>query len=316
MMNEYPMAYAMYNKNLSIREKSSSGGIFYLLADEVLNKDGVVFGAKFNEKWELKHSYCTKKSELEPFLGSKYIQSDIGNMYKQAKQMLDEDKEVIFSGTPCQIGGLKSYLRKEYENLLTVDFICHGVPSKMVWRRFLEENYNINKIEKINFRDKKYGWKGFRLHISTNDGVSVCKERTKDPFMKGFLQNIYLRPSCYDCRFKGYKRNSDITLGDFWGVEDICNEMFNDKGTSLILINSNKGHKYIDNIWESVEYKAIDLEKAILANPAAINSVQTNKKRVKFYSQLNESSITKQIEVVTKISIGFRIKRKIKSLFK
>lgn len=198
----FPKFYACNNIEEKIRLSSSSGGAFYSLAKAVLSQNGIVFGARFDENWNVIHDCCESVSEIEQFMGSKYVQSKISDMYEKSKKYLLAGRYVLFSGTPCQIYGLKSYLGKDYENLITMDFVCHGVPSPMVWRRYIEERSNSREIKKINFRDKTDGWRRFSLCIQYSDGNEYRKNQHEDIFMKGFLQNIFLRPSCYECRFK------------------------------------------------------------------------------------------------------------------
>lgn len=204
--------FAIKNKDEEIRKKSSSGGIFTVLAETVIREGGVVFGAKFNENWEVVHDYTVTKDGLAAFRGSKYVQSRMGDCFSKAKSFLDQGKKVLFSGTPCQIAGLKRFLRKEYNNLLTVDFICHGVPSPKVWRMYLDETVvrQCEKkafIEEVSFRDKRLGWKKYSVSLlfSTTIGngaknsVLVSEPFTENLFMRGFLYDVYLRPSCYQC---------------------------------------------------------------------------------------------------------------------
>ena len=165
---ERPVVYACKNQNRELRLRSSSGGVFYALAQEVINHGGVVFGARFNENWEVVHSCCDEVSELQAFLGSKYVQSCLGNVFIQVKEILDGNRVVLFTGTPCQISGLKGYLNRDYKNLVLVDFVCHGVPSPKVWKDYLLENFDITKIKNISFREKTDGWKKFSLRVDSD----------------------------------------------------------------------------------------------------------------------------------------------------
>lgn len=240
-------AYACINKDEKIRAKSSSGGIYTLLAECIINNGGVVFGARFDEELNLVHSYTDNIQGLEQFRGSKYLQSRIGQSYKKAKEFLEKDIKVLFSGTPCQISGLLSYLSKEYENLICIDIICHGVPSPKVFKLYrdeLEKKYG-STTQRIDFRCKDYGWKLFCVLLSFNNNTQYMKDLNNDVYMNGFLQNLYLRPSCYECKSKTLNRLSDITIADFWGIQNIASELDDDKGTSLVLVNSNKGKKYL-----------------------------------------------------------------------
>lgn len=250
--------YAAKHTDDEIRMKSSSGGIFTLLAEQIIDKGGVVFGVRFNENWEAVHDYTETKEGLAPFRGSKYVQSNIGNSYKQVETFLKTGREVMFTGTPCQVSGLKKYLRKDYENLLTVDFVCHGVPSPMVWRMYMEEEIarqgDVGKnsvltsskvspvVTGVNFRDKSTGWKKFSFVLNFSKASAEGEQNTvlssvftDNAYMKAFLSNLSLRPSCYACPAKAGKSGADITIGDFWGVESVLPNENDDKGISLIL---------------------------------------------------------------------------------
>lgn len=219
--NEFPQnikeVYAMYNKDEVTRLQSSSGGIFSLLAEWILDKNGIVFGAKFNEKFDVIHDFVDKKENLKLLRGSKYVQSDIRDSFRVAKKFLEEDKYVLFSGTPCQIEGLKQYLEKEYDRLYTQDIICHGVPSPNVWREYLKyrKNKDLENPLYINFRNKDNGWNSFSMQFQYLNG-EYKKKHTDDLFMRAFLRNASLRDSCYYCKFKKENKCADITLADFW----------------------------------------------------------------------------------------------------
>lgn len=259
--------YAAVNPDKEARLASSSGGIFTLLAESVLAENGVVFGARFDKDWNVIHDYTETKEGLEAFRGSKYVQSRTGETFKQAEQFLKEGRKVLFSGTPCQIMGLKRYLHKEYDNLLAVDFVCHGVPSPLVWRKYIEETLvrqdekiqfrptlnhlfldEMPLIEGISFRNKCLGWKKFSFALilskvttaGEKNTVSLSRIFYDNAYMKAFLANLSLRPACYRCPAKSGKSGSDITLGDFWGIEKIAPELDDDRGCSLLIINNPK----------------------------------------------------------------------------
>lgn len=230
-------AYVAISTNNGVRTESSSGGIFSLAAEWVLNHGGIVFGAAFDENFGVHHIKVSSIAELKAIRGSKYLQSRIEDTYHEAKKYLDSGSYVLFSGTGCQIAGLKSYLRKEYENLYTIDVLCHGVPSPAVWKRYLreqEQNYESSATE-VSFRNKSHGWKNYCVKIKFANGKTYEQTFTDDVFMKLFLSDICLRPSCHDCRFKEFPRVSDLTLGDCWGVDVYFPEMDDDKGTSVVV---------------------------------------------------------------------------------
>ena len=285
---------AAVNSDKSVRLASSSGGIFTLLAERTIDNGGVVFGAAFDENWDVKHICIDSKSELPKLRGSKYVQSIIGNCYKEAKTHLSAGKEVLFSGTPCQIAGLKKFLHKEYKNLKTVDVVCHGAPSPMVWRMYLDEvssMYNIAQITDIKFRDKTEGWKNFSLSIKYKDkeGAEKTFRETlnENVFMRCFLSNLCLRPSCYACPARDGKSGSDITLADLWGAENICPESDDDKGVSLILLR-NKEFSLPGFVKKEIEYS-----KAVMYNPSIESDVALPDKRDRFFRLLHRGGILK-----------------------
>lgn len=290
-----PKAFAVKNRNEEIREQSSSGGMFTLLAESVIKDGGVVFGAEFDESWKLKHTCAENIEDLQKFRGSKYLQSTIGDTYKNVKELLTEGRKVLFTGTPCQIEGLKSYLEKEYENLLTQDIICHGVPSPKIHDRYIKSimrRYKAKNIENITHRTKVKGWKNWCVRIKL-DNKEYIKSHNEDIYMQAFLQNITLRESCYNCQFKKKNRISDITLADFWGIEKVVPEMDDDKGTSLVIINSKKGQKIFDELKEKIIYKEVDFEKSITDNPSMTASSKENPNRTGFFDDLDKMSFDK-----------------------
>ena len=324
--------YIAINPNEEIRQKSSSGGIFTLLAEKITAEGGVVFGARFDENWDVVHAWTDTIEGLAPFRGSKYVQSRIGNTYKETKDFLQQGRKVLFSGTPCQIAGLKKYLRKEYDNLLTVDFICHGVPSPGVWRRYLSElreslhaergdgkksfSSSIDElpvITGISFRDKSDGWKkyGFCLRYDASKAAenmvsaSAINEKKvflqpypENPFMQGFLADIYLRPSCYNCPDKSGRSSSDITIADAWGMDNFAQEHDDDKGACYVLINTDRGRCAMSTL----EFKQLDVDFELIKrhNPAWMNSSLPHRKRKLFY-RLFSSSEKNFNEIIKKV---------------
>ena len=308
------IAYACKNKTESIRLTSSSGGVFTNLCEYVIENNGVVFGVSFNENFEVEHSKATTITECEKFRGSKYVQSKIGNTYSEAKKYLNEGKIVLFSGTQCQIKGLNLYLRKSYDNLITVDIICHGVPSPRVfdiYKNNLKKEYN-SEIEKIGFRDKDKGWKEFSYSTKFKNGKRYVKTLREDIFMKGFLSDLYLRPSCYECKAKNFTNNSDISLADYWGVQNKHPEFDDDKGVSLVLVNSKKGQYIFNKISDKIEMIESDLDYAVSCNPCIVRPVKYNDKREKFFKTINESNLNDVINRYTKVSIVKKVLFKIR----
>ena len=264
--------FACYNIDEDERNNSSSGGIFILLAKEIINNNGVVFGASFDDTFHLKHTYTESIEGLKAFITSKYIQSEIGNSYTKVKSFLDNGRKVLFSGTPCQIEGLLKFLNKQYDGLITLDIICHGVPSPKVWHKYLEGRNMNYKPQKVNFRSKVSGWNRFSIHLKYPNG-EYSNYFDSDTYMNAFLQNYSIRESCFNCSFKKKYRNSDITLGDYWGIENVIGEFDDNKGVSAVIINSNKGMKLFSCINNNLKCRESNIEKVINYNSAFTKSV-------------------------------------------
>lgn len=309
-------AYAAINKDDEVRAQSSSGGIFFPLAKWVIEQGGVVFGARWNDKWEVVHDFAEDLDGVKAFMRSKYVQSVVGDTLRQAKQFLDAGRWVLYSGTPCQLGGLRAYLGKEYEKLIQVDLICHGVPSPGVWRSYLKDYFGKEKIVDINFRDKRDGWLGFQCVTTTTTTTIYCEKQMENPYFRGFLTNVFLRNSCYDCRFKSVSRNTDITLADYWGVYLFCPEMCDDKGTSLVLVQSSKGHEVLSNILRDNNLKVQDNIIEYKAwNSAIENSVPISKKRYYFFKAFGKRNrFSELIKYIDKDRLHIRVIRKLKKI--
>lgn len=312
IINKYPTieiksSFSAINQDETIRNLSSSGGIFTLLAQIIIDKGGVVFGACWNDKWEVEHGFTETYEGLAKFRGSKYLQSRIGNNYILAEQFLKKGRFVLFSGTPCQISGLKHFLRKDYDNLLCVDIVCHGVPSPSIWKQYLDEVCDNHKstnqsIKTINFRDKSTGWNNYSFSIKA-DGWDYKEIAFRNPFMRGFLHDIINRPSCTKCPAKPFRSSSDITIGDFWGVESILPNLNDGKGISLVLVNNEKGIEFT----KKLKRQEIPLQKAIIKNPAISQSSSASVKRDLFFMEGNKS-VEKRIHQLCKTSFSQRIK--------
>lgn len=306
--------YSCQNKNENIRINSSSGGVFSLLCESVINQGGVVFGAAFDNNFEVRHSYAETIKECNKFRGSKYVQSDIGNSLIQVRNFLNEGRLVLFSGTPCQVKALNLFLLRDYENLMTVDFICHGVPSPLVFSKYICELKEENKSEitKINFRDKRSGWKKFSFVVEFQD-KTYANTLNDNMYMRGFLNDLYLRNSCFECKAKNFTSGSDIVLGDYWAVEKLHNEFSDDKGTSLVFVNTIKGKKVFDEISCYLKYKKTDFKYAVENNCAVSKSVKMNNNREKFFNMIfRGKGVRYSIKKCTTSPLVIRILKKIK----
>lgn len=244
--------YAAKSRDQEVRLDSSSGGIFTLLAQRTIDEGGVVFGALFDERWEVKHAGVERLEQIAELRRSKYVQSRIGDTFLEAKSFLEAGRKVLFVGTPCQIAGLNLFLRKEYSNLLTIDFACHGTPSPKVWRLYLEEllashKADLQSLSEISFRDKESGWRNYTFKIAAKavgaaDSSIVVKEpAAENVYMNGFLSGLYQRPSCIKCPSKMGRSGSDITIADYWNIGAVAPDFDDQMGVSAVLINSPKG---------------------------------------------------------------------------
>lgn len=285
-VNEKTQTFVGYTKDEEIRRQSSSGGIFSVIAEWILQQHGVVFGAAFDENFEVHHIAVETKEELEKLRGSKYVQSRLENVYPQVKQYLGAGRKVLFTGTACQIAGLIRYLNKAYENLYTVDVLCHGVPSPKIWRMYLEEKeqqYHA-AIQKISFRNKGTGWKNYSICMLFSDTKCYFTNYSQDQYMSMFLGNIDLRPSCHHCHFKDIPRVSDMTIGDCWGIEKVMPDMDDDKGTSIILVHSQNGAEMFEAIANRLMVREAELNAALSLTADSRRSVEMHPNRKKFFA--------------------------------
>lgn len=327
MTEKNTISYAAYTKDKNIREESSSGGIFSELAAFVINQRGIVFGAAYDADFTVKHISVDTIEQLAKLRGAKYVQSRLDNCFAKVRCCLNQGQLVLFSGLPCQIAGLKSFLKKDYDNLICADFVCHGVPSPMVWSEYvkyrMKKDSNGVPLQSINFRSKKSGWSRYRYSnvFSYTDGTNYSCVSGKDLFMRLFVNDYISRESCSNCQFKGYNRISDITMGDFWGVWDIAPEMDDDKGTSIVLLHSEKGVESFNNIKKRLIYKLVTLEQSSQQNPSMLKSSPENVKRAEVFRKIRngemdslENEMLKMPE--SKISFKSKLIQKIKKILK
>ena len=300
-----PEVYAAINNDENIRMQSSSGGIFTLLAERVINNGGVVFGACFDKDWNVVHDYTETIDGLSRFRGSKYVQSRIGDSFQKAKSFLDEGREVLFSGTPCQIAGFKNFLKKPYDNLLSVEVVCHGAPSPKVWRKYISA---MPEIQHVSFRSKVKGWKNFSLSFRLKDGTIEETEFYKNPYMNVFLSNLSLRPSCYACRAKQQNSQCDIALADFWGVDKIAPEIDDDKGCGLVLVNNKEKLEHVRIL--NCRFYAQNLVEVVKYNPCILEPVDKPINRDCFFTALNHFGFIGAFKLVSNNNVLFRLIRK------
>jgi len=318
LIEDNEQVYACFVNDKNILFQSSSGGMFTLLANYILENNGIVFGCKYSENMIVIHAEANKYEQLIPLSGTKYVQSDTAGIYKIVKKRLDEGQKILFSGTPCQIEALKNYLDKEYFNLITVDIVCHGVPSPQIfidYIKLIEKKKNL-KIKDFQFRNKTIGWNTPMRIIKYYNGLVNKNKLVKDPFNYLF-QNLDLieRPSCYECKYAGAKRISDITIGDYWGVEKNTPEMFNNNnGVSIILLNTKKGNDFFLNIPKNrYTIKQISLKSAQEKNIPLRNNIRKNEKRNEFFKNYDRKGIEYCIKHYSETN---KIKRIIKKILR
>ena len=283
-MENIPKVYAAYSIDDFKRIQSSSGGVFSVIAENILNSyQGVVYGVAMSDDcYSAEYIRITKESDLCKLRGSKYMQANIGESFAKVKTDLESGLNVLFTGTGCIINGLKLFLGKEYGGLFCVDVVCHGVPSPALWKKYvLYQEKKHGKLIKVNFRCKDKGWEEFGLKEN-----SLFISKSKDPFFKMFLRNYCLRPSCYDCIAKSDKR-SDISLADFWGIGKVLPEMNDNKGISLVLVRTEKGQKLFNECVENIKYQNVDYAKAVSYNPAEYRSSARPDERDDFFVYMN-----------------------------
>lgn len=280
---EYPRAFACYNRDTEIRLKSTSGGMFTLLGEYILRDcGGVVFGAAFDSDFAVHHVMVDRVEDLNQLRGSKYPQSNMGLCYREAQELLEQGRTVLYTGAPCQIEGLHQYLGREYENLFCMDFVCHGVASPGVWQGYLSECRKQKEIQEIVFKDKIKGWKRWYVKIQYKNRIWY-RRGGMEPFMRSYLKYANIRPSCYQCRFKGIERISDFTISDCWGAGE-HNERLNDnKGLSALLVQNEKAQRVFETIKDRMVYEEYDPDTLMERNWTTYRSVSAHVNREAFF---------------------------------
>lgn len=319
VMNGVLNTYAAYSVNDNVRLQSSSGAIFSLLAEQVLHQLGTVYGVTMSQN--CRHAEFVRvdnQEDISKLRGSKYLQARVGNTYQQVKSDLETGLTVLFSGTGCQVNGLKNFLGKEYENLYCVDVICHGVPSPKLWEQYVqyvETQANV-KLINVNFRCKDDSWSDFGIKRIDTNHKAMYVSKNKDPYMLMFLRDYCLRPSCYECIAKKYKF-SDLTIADFWGIDKVLPEMNDGKGVSLVIVRTNKGVELFDRIGADIIYKEVDYEDGVKENPAEYKSAKRPEERDYFFDDMAAMGFEKlkdKYAVPAHVSIKSKIKRSIKKM--
>jgi len=313
-------AFAAIAEDEQIRKESSSGGVFSLIARQILDEGGVVFGAMFDNQWNVVHGSIESVEDIGKLRGSKYVQSVIRNSFVLVKEFLENGRSVLFSGTPCQIAGLKHFLGKEYEKLLTVDVVCHGTPSPKVWRWYLkklEKDQHLS-ISTISFRNKDNGWLRYNMVVGFSDSGIIEKKsfyHRDNPYMIAFLDNLSIRPSCNMCKAKSGSSHSDITLADFWNVDKMLEGIDDDRGVSLVMANTTKGLVALKSL-KNGSFQSVDFKQAIQYNQAWGVSCPKNPNRDRFFDSYmrHERDFEHFVKMEPKQSMAKLLKKKLKQL--
>ena len=311
-----PDTYAVWSKDNDVRYFSTSGGAFSELARVILRRHGYVAGALYNEDNLVEHSIICDEAGLEKIRQSKYIQSDAGNIYRQIKDKLSENKLVAFCGAPCQISALYAFLGKDYDNLITIDFICRGMNSPKAYKSWLQEieKEEKKKVKKVWFKYKSGGWKKSPrcTRIDFEDGSYKVYDGDENVFMTGYLgANLYIRQSCGECQFKGLPRRSDITLADFWGIEK---ELDDDMGTSMVLVNTEKGMELFSAASSAMNVHKRNIDEIYAGNVCLNGSVKINKKSENFLKSLDRLEFSKAVKKYEKITLFERVCNKLRRI--
>lgn len=309
-------AYAAYAKDKNLRLHSSSGGVFSLSAEWILQQGGIVFGAAYDKNFLVHHIAIEKIEDLPVLRGSKYLQSRTEKAFQQVRDYLNAGKMVLYTGTACQIAGLKKYLRKEYPNLYTIDVLCHGVPSPKVWEKYVGDVQSNSHLRNINFRDKKHGWKQYSVTMKYEDDLIYSQSYWENPYMRMFLKNICLRPSCHACKYKEMDRPSDITIGDAWGIDSYMPEMDDDNGTSVVITHSHRGSEMLEAIEEKMVVRKAELDQILPPSADSRKSVTPHMNRKKFFCKLSTGESFQDLEKCLHPTKIERIKHKGKKLLR
>lgn len=306
--------FAAKNNNDTDRLQSSSGGLFILLAKKIINAGGVVFGARFDSNWEVVHSYVEDWADIWPLMQSKYVQSRIGNSFIDVEQFLKQGRKVLFVGTSCQVSALRLFLHKDYDNLLLVDLICHGVPSPAVWRKYLNETVqSMASVKSINFREKQLGgftWEKYGVRI-LGESVIEVSPASENPYIIAFLNELISRPSCFFCPAKDGKSKSDLTIADFWGVDNVLPKFNDHKGTGMLIVHTDKGKDAIIDI--DAEMHNCSYDVICKYNKSYVESAKEKRpERKKFWHEIeNGQSVAEACRIALKKTIIERVILKI-----
>lgn len=291
--------YAAKNKDVDVRMKSTSGAIFTAIAEYVFSNNGVVFGCEMDEEKKVFTSCAKNLEELVKHRGAKYVQSDGRESFKETKEHLENGRLVLYTGTPCQIAGLKRFLHKDYENLILCDLVCHSVPSQKALKKYIEylEVKHKESVKKISFRDKtNSSWDKSSITIEFISGAVHSENVYENIYIKGFNKGLFSRPACSECSFKNFANCADITIADYWGIEDVDKTFFDKAGVSLLIVNNKKGRYVFEKIEKKIDYIETSIEEAIVKNPHIEVPMKEHKDRKVFFEKIDDEDFAKLIE--------------------
>jgi len=303
-----PFVYAVKHKDENVRMTSSSGGAFTAISDFVLKQSGIVYGATFDENMNIVHQRAETKEECETLKGSKYVQSNLKDVYSQVRMDVKTGKYVLFTGTPCQVAGLKTYLGNEdTKNLILCDIVCHGTPSPLIWSEYLNFiSRKYSKIKRYYFRYKPKGWKGLNVFASLIDGKELYNTNALITYSRIFYAHYATRPSCHKCKYTNMHRPSDITMADFWGIEKCMPDFDDNKGVSLLLVNTPKGQQVFDAIKNNLQYRDSNVVDCL--QPQLLHPSEPSPKRDAFWADYKQLGY----EFVVKKYAGYGLKAEVK----
>lgn len=306
----YPVAFAAKSENDSMRMRSSSGGAFYELADQMYRDGGYVCGAVFDDEFHVKHILSNAKEDILRMMGSKYAQSDVGYCYREVKDVLEKGYKVLFSGCPCQVAGLRTFLGKEYPNLLLVELICHGIPSDQMLQTYIgmqERKYGA-RLTRMEFRNKKKGWHNSSVRMEFENGKVYLEPMTFDTYMQGYFRGVTLKESCFSCQFRSFQSGSDLTIGDFWGAETEMPDVDDNNGLSAVIVNSKNGYLFLNK--SEIARRQFEIDKILKYNQSLLTSFDEGAQRTAFYAYTERYDLEGAIETFFQETLLQKAKRK------
>lgn len=306
-------AYIIQNKDTDVLKQSTAGGAFTPIAEYILRKGGIVFGVEMSENYEIHHTSVEKVDELYKYRNSKYVQSKVGDTYKRVKQELTGNRLVCFSGTPCQIEGLRCYLQKDYENLILVDVVCRAVPSPGVWRKYIEmEIKEHGDMASIRFRDKSLGYQYSTMELKTKDGKIVRGGIESQPWLRMFFSGMIIRPSCTECKFRSRYRNSDFTIWDCFNIHSVDKNFDENAGTTRILIHTEKGKKIFSEINDNFKYREIPSNQAVAGVQEMVTSPSAHQRKREFFKDYQSDSMDVLLKKYFPITAKTKFKKQLR----